>query len=99
MRARGTWIWVVSAAATSAVFGQSAPSVVWRRPAPGPGSNSVTAVGWSPFGDSVAVGSTDRWFRLRRATDGALLYSVLEPPHSQGPGQTVYSTDGALIGV
>jgi WD40 repeat protein len=47
----------------------------------------------------VAVGSTDRWFRLRRGSDGALLYSLLEPPHSHGVSQIIYSTDGELVGV
>jgi WD40 repeat protein len=78
---------------------QNAPDIVWQVPTPGGLSNSVTAVGWSPFGDNVSVGSTDRWFRLRASGDGTLLYSVLEPQHSQGPGQIAYSMDGALVGV
>jgi WD40 repeat protein len=81
------------------VAAQTAPSVVWQIPTPGLLGNSVQAVAWSPTGDGVSVGSTDRWFRLRRPSDGQLLYSILEPQHSHGVGHIVYSTDGALIGV
>lgn len=82
-----------------AVAAQNAPDVVWQVPTPSGLSNSVMAVGWSPFGDTVSVGSTDRWFRLRDSNDGTLEYSVLEPQHSQGPGRIAYSTDGQLVGV
>jgi WD40 repeat protein len=57
------------------------------------------AVAWSPSDDSVAVGSTDRWFRLRDTDNGALGYSILEPPRQSGVGQILFSTDGGLIGV
>jgi WD40 repeat protein len=78
---------------------QGAPDVVWEAATPGLLANSVIAVGWSPVDDNLAVGSNDRWFRLRRARDGALQYSVLEPQHSSGPGNILYSTDGTMIGV
>ena len=85
---------VVALAAT-----QGSPSLVWSAATPGPGANSVQAVAWSPTGESVAVGSDDRWFRLRHAGDGALLYSLLEPPKSGGPAAISYSLDAQLIGV
>jgi len=85
--------------ATGYAAAQDAPDVVWQAPTPNILSNSVMAVAWSPVRNNVAVGSTDRWLRIRRARDGVLGYSVLEPQHSQGPGQIAYSIDGALIGV
>jgi len=88
-------VWLGSAVAGA----QTAPDVVWQVPTPGMLENSVTAVGWSPIGEGVAVGSTDRWLRLRSPRDGALRYSVLEPPHTHGSGQIAYSIDGGLIGV
>jgi WD40 repeat protein len=90
---------LIGTAWTGVTAAQQAPSVVWQFPTPNGLANSVTAVGWSPLGDSLAVGSTDRWFRLRNARDGAIAYSVLEPQHSSGPGQIVYSIDGGLVGV
>ena len=99
----GLVTWSLAFLGSASAAAQSAPSVVWEEPTPGLGSNSVTAVGWSPIGngggDGVAVGSTDRWLRLRAPRDGAILYSVLEPPHTHGPGQIAFSTDGGLIGV
>lgn len=74
----------VSAIASAA----SSPDVVWQVPAPNSLSNSVLAVGWSPVADAVAVGSTDRWLRARRSTDGVQSYSALEPQHSNGVGQS-----------
>ena len=78
---------------------QAAPDTVWTAPTPSLGVNSVQAVAWSPTGESFAVGSTDRWFRLRLASDGGLLYSVLEPPKTHGVGAILYSHDAQLIGV
>jgi WD40 repeat protein len=37
--------------------------------------------------------------RTRKATDGTLLYSVLQPLHAGTADQTVYSTDGSYIAV
>jgi WD40 repeat protein len=47
----------------------------------------------------VAVGSTDRWVRTRRASDGALVYSVLQPHRSGSADQTIYSSDGLFLAV
>jgi WD40 repeat protein len=83
----------------SSAAAQDSPQILWQAPSPGLLGNSVQAVGWSPAGDSLAVGSTDRWLRLREADDGALVYSVLEPQHSHGVAQVIYSLDGSLLGV
>jgi WD40 repeat protein len=85
----------VSATASTA----GSPDVVWQVPNPNIASNNVLAVGWSPASDVVAVGSSDRWFRVRRALDGVQSYAVLEPPKTSGVGQIFFSTDGELIGV
>ena len=37
--------------------------------------------------------------RTRNATNGALIYSVLQPHRSGGANQTIYSTDGAFLAV
>ena len=86
---------IILLAGTGRVFAQGAPDIVWQIPTPNTLANSVMAVAWSPSEDSVAVGSTDRWFRLRGADSGALAYSVLEPPRQSGVGQILFSTDGA----
>jgi WD40 repeat protein len=99
MKMRSAWASVLLLVGAATAGAQNAPDVVWEMPTPGLGDNSVTAVGWSPLGDNVAVGSTDRWFRVRRARDGLLGYSVLEPQHSHGPGQIAYSIDAGLVGV
>ena len=78
---------------------QVAPSVLWSAPTPGLLQNNLNAVAWSPTDDGLAVGSSDRWFRLRVASTGALLYSILEPKNSGGPGDIIFSHDGQLIGV
>jgi hypothetical protein len=79
--------------------GQGAPDVVWEEPTPNSLANSIQGVGWSPGVGNVAFGSTDRWLRTRRADDGALVYSVLQPHRSGGANQTIYSTDGAFLAV
>ena len=83
----------------SSVSGQGAPAIVWEVPTPNSLANSILGVGWSPGTGRVAVGSTDRWVRARQASNGALVYSVLQPIRSGGADQTVYSNDGAFIAV
>jgi WD40 repeat protein len=78
---------------------QGAPDVVWEAPTPSGLANSVLSVSWSPTANRVAFGSTDRWFRMRDASAGALLYSVLQPLHSHGVGEILHSIDGTLVGV
>ena len=77
---------------------QSAPSIVWSAPTPGLLANDVAAVAWSPTDDGLAVGSSDRWFRLRVASTGMLLYSILEPKNSGGPGDIIYSGTPENVG-
>jgi WD40 repeat protein len=80
--------------------GQGAPDVVWEQVTPNTLANSIQGVGWSPsVSGDVAFGSTDRWMRTRDATNGALVYSVLQPHRSGGANQTIYSTDGAFLAV
>jgi WD40 repeat protein len=80
--------------------GQGAPDVVWEEVTPNTLANSIQGVGWSPsVSGHVAFGSTDRWMRTRNATNGALVYSVLQPHRSGGANQTIYSTDGAFLAV
>src|SRR5262245_26832030 len=82
------------------MLGQGAPDVVWRAPTPNSLANSVLGVGWSGGSSGrVAVGSTDRWLRARRASNGALLYSVLQPHRSGGVDQTIFSRDGVYLAV
>jgi WD40 repeat protein len=77
-----------------------APQVVWEAPTPNSLANSIQGVGWAPGTlNRIAVGSTDRWVRTRVASNGALLYSVLQPIRSGSANQTVYSTDGAYLAV
>jgi WD40 repeat protein len=82
----------------SSVLAQGAPDIVWEVPTPSGLANSIQGVGWSPAG-RVAVGSTDRWVRTRQASNGALVYSVLQPPRSGSANQTIYSTDGLYLAV
>jgi WD40 repeat protein len=79
---------------------QGAPDVVWEAVTPNTLANSIQGVGWSPsVSGAVAVGSTDRWLRARRADNGALIYSVLQPIRSGSVNQTIYSTDGSFLAV
>jgi hypothetical protein len=78
--------------------GQGAPDIVWEEPTPNTLANSIQGVGWAPSATgNIAFGSTDRWLRTRNATSGALLYSVLQPLHSDSVVQAFYSTDGAFL--
>jgi WD40 repeat protein len=98
---KNTWIWIafLSLAGARIAEAQGAPNVVWQDPTPGLLANTVQALAWSPVADQLAVGSDDRWFRMRQASDGALLYSVLEPQHSNGPGRILFSQDGSWTAV
>jgi WD40 repeat protein len=81
----------------SSAFAAS-PNIVWEVPTPSGLANSIQGVGWSPAG-RVAVGSTDRWVRTRQSTNGALIYSVLQPIRSGGANETIYSKDGLYLAV
>src|SRR4030095_14982823 len=82
------------------VHGQGAPGVVWEEVTPNSLANSIQGVGWSPSVSSkVAFGSTDRWLRTRQASNGALVYSVLQPHRSGSADQAIYSGDGLFLAV
>jgi WD40 repeat protein len=74
------------------------PNVIWEVPTPSGLANSIQGVGWSPAG-RVAVGSTDRWVRTRQTSNGALIYSVLQPHRSGSADQTIFSKDGLYLAV
>lgn len=79
---------------------QTAPQVVWSAPTPSGLANSIQGVDWAPGTVArVALGSTDRWVRVRQSGNGALVYSVLQPIRSGSADQTLYSTDGAFLAV
>jgi len=82
------------------ILAQGAPDIVWSVPTPSGLGNSIQGVGWAPGTSAqVAVGSSDRWLRTRRASNGAILYSVLQPHRSGGVNQTIYSSDGVYLAV
>jgi len=104
MRLKSAFLLVTAAAIyfhdVSPMFAQGSPSIIWEAPTPSLLANSIQGVAWSPGTSArVAVGSTDRWVRTRRAGDGALIYSVLQPHRSGSANQTIYSTDGLYLAV
>jgi len=79
---------------------QGPPDIEWEAATPSGIANNIQGVGWSPDGSGrVAFGSSDRWMRTRRADNGVLVYSVLQPLHSATADQTIYSNDGGYIAV
>jgi WD40 repeat protein len=76
-----------------------APTVLWTAPNPSTFQSAVGSVTWSPGGTLVADGTGDRWVRLRRASDGALLRSVIQPRHSDGVVRLLFSNDGRDLAV
>jgi WD40 repeat protein len=86
--------------ATPSLFAQGAPDVVWEEATPSSLANSIVGVGWSAgLQARVALGSTDRWVRVRNPSNGNLIYSVLQPHRSGSANQTVFSRDGGLLAV
>jgi WD40 repeat protein len=82
------------------VRAQGSPQIVWEAITPSGLANSVLGVAWSPGASArVAVASTDRWVRARQASNGALVYSVLQPHRSGGADQVIYSIDGLYLAV
>lgn len=78
--------------------GQGPPDVIWEANTPSGIANSIEGVGWAPGATGrVAFGSTDRWMRTRKADNGSLFYSVLQPIRSGSVDQTIFSTDGMFI--
>jgi WD40 repeat protein len=86
--------------ASPSLFAQGAPDVVWEEATPSSLANSIVGVGWSAgLKARVALGSTDRWVRVRNPGNGNLIYSVLQPHRSGSANQTVFSRDGGLLAV
>src|SRR6185436_773984 len=85
--------------AVPVALGQGAPDIIWQEATPtNTLANSLQGLGWSPSANgNLALGSTDRWMRTRNATNGALVYSVLQPLHSDAVTQAFYSTNGAFL--
>src|SRR6185503_14302812 len=84
----------------ASALAQGAPDIIWEVPTPSGLANSIQGVGWSPgTSGRVAFGSTDRWVRSRQASNGALVYSVLQPHRSGSADQVIYSGDGAFLAV
>jgi WD40 repeat protein len=93
-------LWLGCLGSAFVALAQTAPQVVWSVPTPSGLANSIQGVDWAPGTVArVAVGSTDRWVRVRQAGNGALVYSVLQPIRSGSADQTLYSTDGAFLAV
>src|SRR4029453_14709654 len=62
--------------------------------------NNILGVGWSPAtAGPVSVGSTDRWVRTRQASNGILIYSVLQPHRPGSAAKTIFSKDGLYLAV
>ena len=76
------------------------PNIIWEVPTPSGLANGILGVGWSPApAGPVSVGSTDRWVRTRQASNGILIYSVLQPHRSGSADQTIFSKDGLYLAV
>jgi WD40 repeat protein len=78
---------------------QEAPDVLWEIAAQRELAGHVTAVAWAPDINTVAIGTSDRWVRVRRTANGAQLYAVQQPPRSRGVTRLLFSWDGAFLGV
>jgi WD40 repeat protein len=99
MRRFGAALLLILAMGSGVAYAQGAPDVVWQVPTPNGVANRVTAVAFTETGDSLVVGSSDRFLRARNAESGAQLYAVLEPHRSGGVVRVLSSSDGAFIGV
>jgi len=77
----------------------ASPSVIWSKPNTSGLGASVGAVAWSPNGSLVASGLSDRWVRVRNATNGAELRAILQPPHSHGVVKLLFSNDNQFLAV
>lgn len=74
---------------------QGPPDIRWR----GTHTNFVQAVAISPDGTLVASGSADRTTKIWRASDGALLRTLVQCSGigCRGPNEVVFSPDGQLL--
>jgi WD40 repeat protein len=85
--------------ATSSVAVASAPTVLWSVPNTSGLSASVGAVAWSPDGTLVASGLSDRNLRIRKASNGQVVSTILQPIRSHGVIRALFSNDGQFLGV
>jgi hypothetical protein len=93
------------AVAISAVFATtnvalaSAPTVIWSAPDSGGLGASVGAVAWSADGTLVVSGMSDRNLRVRQASNGQVVSTILQPPKSRGVIRALFSKDGQFLAV
>src|SRR5689334_2519010 len=83
---------LITLAAGAGAASAAAPQVVWIATNPGGIATSAGAVAWSPAGADVATGLNDRWMRMRRASDGAQTFAILQPKNSNGVANLTFST-------
>jgi len=90
---------VTAVLAVSDLAAASTPRVVWSAPNPGGLSASVGAVAWSPDGTLVVSGLSDRNLRIRRASNGQVVSTILQPIRSHGVVRALFSNDGRFLAV
>lgn len=90
---------VLGALLSTTVVSAASPTVVWSQANPGGLAGSVGAVAWSPNGALVASGLSDRNMYIRRASDGALVRSILQPIRSRGVVRLQFSSDSQSLAV
>ena len=77
----------------------AAPTVVWSKPNPSSLAGHVGGTAWAPSGTLVASGLSDRWVYIRNASNGSLVRSILQPPHSHGVVRLQFSRDSRYLAV
>jgi WD40 repeat protein len=76
-----------------------APEVVWVKANPGMLATNAGAAAWSPSGAVVATGLLDRWMRIREATKGEEIVSILQPHRSGGVINLTFSKNNQYLAV
>ena len=103
MRSRALFHAALAAAAglllTVGAAAAGSPTVLWSQPNPGGLAASVGAVAWAPDGSLVATGLSDRWVRIRRASDGQQMSAILQPHRSRGVVRLQFSGDSKFLAV
>jgi WD40 repeat protein len=85
--------------AAGVAFAAGPPPVLWSASNPGGLAASVGAVAWSPSGTLVASGLSERNVRIRQASNGQLLSTILQPRHSNGVVRLQFSDDSQFLAV
>jgi len=75
------------------------PPVIWSQANPGGLAASVGAVAWAPSGALVATGLSDRWVRIRNATNGQQVSTIFQPIRSRGVVRLQFSSDSQFLAV